>query len=394
MTVTDNLTTEGVPGAGTGRPTTGAVSVRGLRKSYDRTVGKDSVYAIDDVSFEIPRGEFLTLLGPSGCGKTTTLRCVAGLERATEGRIQMGDTVVLDSSTGKHVRTEDRPIAMVPQSYGIWPHMTVYDNAAFPLHHGRNRRRKKDVRGRVLEVLEQVGLSGMAGRWATQLSGGQQQRLALARALLGDPQVLLLDEPLSNLDAKLRARLRHELREFQQQFGVTALYVTHDQAEALALSDTVVVMNHGRIEQIDSPAGLYDHPRTSFVADFIGSANLIPAEGAAPGQDGVVVARTAVGAVTCARPTPGVSAEKHTGGFVCVRPEDVELRRTQGSDQVAGSEFAAVVEAAEFLGDRLEVVVRAADVRLAAFTRPSLGLRPGDAVGVRLGPGSTSYLTN
>ena len=368
-----------------------AVSVRDLRKSYARNPGPDATYAVDGVSFEIPRGSFLTLLGPSGCGKTTTLRCVAGLEQATGGRIEMGDTVVFDAAGGTQVRTEDRPIAMVPQSYGIWPHMTVLDNAAFPMRHGRNRRPKKEVRDRALSVLDQVGLAGVADRWATQLSGGQQQRLALARALLGDPEVLLLDEPLSNLDAKLRVRLRHELREFQEQFGVTALYVTHDQAEALALSDVVVVMNQGNIEQIDDPAGLYDHPRSAFVADFIGSANLIPVQEASPNGP-AMVARTAVGSITCGRITPGVAGQSSTGGFVCVRPEDVEVRRVE-PDAVDASEVAAVIESAEFLGDRLEVVARAADLRLSAFTRTGLGLRPGDRVGVRLDPGSTSYLT-
>ncbi|MFD7073670.1 ABC transporter ATP-binding protein [Nocardioides sp. NPDC059952] len=370
----------------------GSVTVSNLRKTYDRSPGKDSAYAVDGVSFEIPRGSFLTLLGPSGCGKTTTLRCVAGLEQASSGRITMGGQVVFDSATKKAVRTEDRPIAMVPQSYGIWPHMTVLDNASFPLRHGRNRQRGKDVRKRALEVLEQVGLAPMADRWATQLSGGQQQRLAFARALLGDPEVLLLDEPLSNLDAKLRERLRHELREFQQEFGVTALYVTHDQAEALAMSDIVVVMNHGVIEQIGTPAEIYDFPRTSYVADFIGSANLVPVLEASRSGD-VVVAGTPVGRVTCGRRTQATTWERREGGFVCVRPENIEVRPV-GNGGVTESEFPATVESAEFLGDRMEVVVAAADVRLKAVARAGAGLRPGDAVGVRFDPATTGYLTS
>ncbi|MGH3974655.1 MAG: ABC transporter ATP-binding protein [Pseudonocardiaceae bacterium] len=390
MTVTDNARIQDMSDAATAA--SGSVTVTDLRKTYDRSPGKDSAYAVAGVSFEIPRGSFLTLLGPSGCGKTTTLRCVAGLEQASSGRITMGGHVVFDSETKQAVRTEDRPIAMVPQSYGIWPHMTVLDNAAFPLRHGRNRQRGKDVRKRALDVLEQVGLAPMADRWATQLSGGQQQRLAFARALLGDPEVLLLDEPLSNLDAKLRERLRHELREFQQEFGVTALYVTHDQAEALAMSDIVVVMNHGVIEQIGAPAEIYDFPRTSYVADFIGSANLIPVLEASMSGD-VVVAGTPVGRVTCGRRTQATTWDRREGGFVCVRPEDVEVRST-ADGAITESEFPAEVVSAEFLGDRLEVVVQAADVRLKAFARAGAGLRPGEAVGVRLDPASTSYLTN
>lgn len=395
MTITDNRRTQIMSQTMSRQEsadTVGSVTVSGLRKTYDKTPGKDSAYAVDGVSFEIPRGSFLTLLGPSGCGKTTTLRCVAGLEDASEGRITMGDTVVLDSASGRSVRTEDRPIAMVPQSYGIWPHMTVLDNAAFPLRHGRHRKQQKDVRTRALDVLEQVGLAPMADRWATQLSGGQQQRLALARALLGDPEVLLLDEPLSNLDAKLRSRLRHELREFQQQFGVTALYVTHDQAEALALSDTVVVMNGGVIEQIGPPEEIYDHPSTSFVADFIGSANLIAATEASPGPDGTIHTRTAVGKITCGRSGDGGPQDVSGAGFVCFRPESVHVQRLDSADRAGEHEFSADVEMAEFLGDRLELVLRAAEVRLTAVVHPSTQLRAGDVVGVRLDPASTSYL--
>ncbi|UDY23923.1 ABC transporter ATP-binding protein [Nocardioides sp. Kera G14] len=372
----------------------GSVLIEGLRKSYDRAVKKGSAYAIDGVSFEIPQGSLVTLLGPSGCGKTTTLRCVAGLEQATEGRITMGGKVVFDSAGGRIVRTEDRPIAMVPQSYGIWPHMTVLDNAAFPLRHGRHRMPRRDARTRTLEVLEQVGLAGMADRWATQLSGGQQQRLALARALLGDPEVLLLDEPLSNLDAKLRVRLRHELREFQQRFGITALFVTHDQTEALTMSDTVVVMNSGVVEQIGTPEEVYDFPRTAFVADFIGSANLVPVELASQDTAGDVLASTAVGTLHCGRRTAGSTGTQGEGGFVFVRPENVEVRRLEATDDPGDCDFTAVVESAEFLGDRLEVVVGAAEVRITAFARSGSGVRPGDRVGVRLDPASTSYLAS
>lgn len=374
-------------------PTTStAVAVRGLRKSYDRQTTPTSTYAVDGVSFDVPRGEFLTLLGPSGCGKTTTLRCIAGLEHATEGQIEMAGRTVFDAAAKTNVRSEDRPIAMVPQSYGIWPHMTVFDNAAFPMRHGRNRRRGQDIKARATEVLEQVGLAPMADRWATQLSGGQQQRLALARALLGDPEVLLLDEPLSNLDAKLRVSLRQELRAFQERFGVTAVYVTHDQSEALALSDTVIVMNGGRIEQIDPPDRLYNYPRTVFVADFIGSANLLPVQEAFP-SGGSMIAQTAVGAVHCARPTPDQVGQRQSGGFVCVRPENIDVRPINGK-ATADDEFIGRIESAEFLGDRLELVIQVADTKFKVAARADLGCGPGEDVVVHLDPSSTSYLAS
>jgi iron(III) transport system ATP-binding protein len=370
-----------------------AVAVRGLRKSYSRQAKEAPTYAVDGVSFDVPRGQFLTLLGPSGCGKTTTLRCIAGLEQATEGQIEMAGHVVFDAASKTNVRPEDRPIAMVPQSYGIWPHMTVLDNAAFPMRHGRNRRRGQDIKARATEILEQVGLASVADRWATQLSGGQQQRLALARALLGDPEVLLLDEPLSNLDAKLRVSLRQELRAFQERFGVTAVYVTHDQSEALALSDIVIVMNQGHIEQIDPPDRLYNFPRSTFVADFIGSANLIPVQDASPSAGGAMIAQTAVGTVMCARPTPGQATQRQSGGYVCVRPENIEVRPVNGTIP-ADDEFVGRIESAEFLGDRLELVIRAADITFKVAARAGLGCGPGEDVVVRLDPSTTSYLAN
>lgn len=378
--------------------TANSIVITELRKSYDRTADGETTYAVDGVSFDVPKGQFVTLLGPSGCGKTTTLRCVAGLERATGGRIEMAGQVVFDVPQKRHVRPEDRPIAMVPQSYGIWPHMTVIDNAAFPMRHGRNRRRGQEVRKRAMDMLEQVGLAGMADRWATQLSGGQQQRLAFARALLGDPEVLLLDEPLSNLDAKLRGKLRQELRSFQEQFGVTALYVTHDQGEALALSDMVVVMNQGHVEQIDRPERLYDHPRSAFVADFIGSANLLPVQDVSPRGDGDgVIAKTEVGTVVCLRSSGDRDHRPGSGGFVCVRPEDVQVRAAARGEAPAApgdEEFLGTVESSEFLGDRLELVVRAADVPITVSARAGLGCRPGEEVVVRFDPATTSYLAN
>lgn len=243
------------------------IAVRSLLKSFG------DVVALHRIGFEVAEGEFVSLLGPSGCGKTTTLRCIAGLERGEEGTIQIGDRVVSDFGANLVAPPEQRDIGMVFQSYAIWPHMTVFRNVAYPLIARRVSRAKIDQA--VRETLKLVDMTEFIERPATNLSGGQQQRVALARALVAEPRVLLLDEPLSNLDAKLRDQMRVELRQIQQTLGVTAVYVTHDQAEAMALSDRVIVMNSGRIEQIGSPREIYQSPVTAFVAEFVGSSNFL-----------------------------------------------------------------------------------------------------------------------
>jgi ABC-type Fe3+/spermidine/putrescine transport system ATPase subunit len=237
----------------------------------DLVVRYGDVTAVDNISFAIAPGELVTLLGPSGCGKTTTLRSVAGLETPTGGSIRLnGDTVYSDR---RNVPAEKRGVSMVFQSYAIWPHMTVFDNVAYGLR--VRKLPQKEVRQNVERVLDLVQMQGFAARPASKLSGGQQQRVAVARAIAFSPSVLLFDEPLSNLDAKLRAEMRVELRELQRRLDITSLYVTHDQEEALAISDRVIVMNDGKIEQIGSPEDIYNRPLSRFVADFVGSANLI-----------------------------------------------------------------------------------------------------------------------
>jgi len=227
-----------------------------------------AIVAVDDVSLEIPAGRLVTLLGPSGCGKTTTLRMIAGLEHPTAGRVFIGgeDVTPLPAST--------RSVTMVFQSYALFPHLTVFENIAYGLR--IMKLPPAQVAQKVAQVLDLVGLPGIGARFPAHLSGGQQQRVALARALVMQPKVLLFDEPLSNLDAKLRKRVRAEIRELQQRLGITSIYVTHDQAEALALSDVIVVMNAGKVEQIGTPVDLYRRPATPFVANFIGEANLLP----------------------------------------------------------------------------------------------------------------------
>ncbi len=234
------------------------------------------VRAVDGVSFTVDEGQFYTLLGPSGCGKTTTLRCIAGLERPDGGSIELDDIAVVSDKV--FIPTYQRDIGMVFQSYAVWPHMTVYENVAFPLRVGKQHLRADAIRERIDKALTLVGLEQYAKRMATQLSGGQQQRLSLARAIVREPKVLLLDEPLSNLDAKLRERMRGELSVIQRRLGVTTLFVTHDQIEALSMSDRIAVMDGGRIVQEGDPQEIYQRPVNEFVASFIGSTNLFMGE--------------------------------------------------------------------------------------------------------------------
>ncbi len=223
--------------------------------------------AVDDINVNIKPGDFVTLLGPSGCGKTTTLRMIAGFESPDEGEIYLGDQAINELTPNK------RDTAMVFQSYALFPHMNIFDNVAYGLK--LRKVPKAEIRTRVFDMLKLVGLEGMENRFTNQLSGGQQQRVALARALIVEPGVLLFDEPLSNLDAKLRVYMRTEIRRIQQQFGITAIYVTHDQSEAMSISDNIIIMNKGRIAQMGTPQQVYYNPASEFVADFIGEANFL-----------------------------------------------------------------------------------------------------------------------
>jgi iron(III) transport system ATP-binding protein len=257
------------------------IEVRGLTAAYDGKV------VVKNISFSVASGEHLSLLGPSGCGKSTTLRCIAGLETPVEGEITIDGEPVFSSKKKINVPTERRKLSMVFQSYAIWPHMTVFENVAYGLR--IQRASEAEVKSRVADVLQMVGMEDFTMRPATELSGGQQQRVALARSYASRPKAILLDEPLSNLDARLRTRMRDEIKELQRQFALSTIYVTHDQEEAMAISDRIIVMRDGRIEQAGKPLDIYDTPCSRFVADFIGAANILA---------GVWVGFSASGALT------------------------------------------------------------------------------------------------
>ncbi len=310
------------------------LTLRGLRKEFPGHDGTDSVVAVSNANLEVPKGTLVTLLGPSGCGKTTLLRMIAGFEEPTSGQVLFGERDVTNHPPNR------RDAAMVFQSYAIFPHLNVFDNVAFGLK--LQRLSAREVRERVARVMEVTGLTGYEKRSPSQLSGGQQQRVALARCIVMEPRLLLFDEPLSNLDAKLREQMRVEIRELQQRLGITTVYVTHDQVEAMSISDVVVVMEKGHIMQVGSPEDIYARPANRFVADFIGKANFAPAE--------VVDARTArVGG----REVHVQPHEFQPGSEVTLmlRPEAVELDRESG-------QFEGTVERAMFLGSVMECLVR------------------------------------
>ncbi|WP_114285844.1 ABC transporter ATP-binding protein [Candidatus Halocynthiibacter alkanivorans] len=334
-----------------------SVSFQGVSKVY----GKD-VLAVDDVSLDIEPGTLVTLLGPSGCGKTTTLRMIAGLEMATKGKILIG---------GKDVTSlpaTDRDVSMVFQSYALFPHMTVMENVSYGLKFSGFD--KSETRDRAMAGLDLVGLGGFGARLPSELSGGQQQRVAVARALVLEPQVLLFDEPLSNLDAKLRRQVREEIREIQQNLGLTVVYVTHDQEEALAVSDRIVVMRNAGIAQVGTPRELFDAPADRFVADFIGEANLLDCAIETVEGDMAQINLSGYRHQLDAR---GMSPGPAT---VAIRPS--RLRLTPGAD---GDGIAAQIEKATYVGSRMEYIVAAEFGQVFAVSdNVDAPLSPGDAV--------------
>ncbi|HKY07190.1 MAG TPA: ABC transporter ATP-binding protein [Candidatus Binatia bacterium] len=343
------------------------IDIRSLTKIFK--TGSEAVRAVDDVDLRVAEKEFFVLLGLSGSGKTTLLRCVAGLEKADGGEIKLGQDVVSAPDRGIFIPAEDRALGMVFQSYAVWPHMTVFDNVAFPLTNGKKRLPRQAVRERVMNALGLVQLASFAERPVPFLSGGQQQRVALARALAVEPKVLLMDEPLSNLDARLREEVRDEIRGLAKKLGITVLYVTHDQVEAMALADRIAVMSGGKILQIGGAEELYHAPESRSVGEFLGSLNEFPGTVG----DGASIT-IAMGILQCAAPN-GATKEV----IVAVRPEDVGLSpEPTGQD----NEFSAQLVSRVFLGDITLYNLAAAGQKLRAK-------RAG--VDRRLEPGSTVY---
>jgi len=324
------------------------LKIVGLKKAFITEGGR--VGAVQGVDFEVGAGEVFALLGPSGCGKTTTLRCVAGLETPDGGEIWIRDQMVFSGNGRTEVPVYKRGVGMVFQSYAIWPHMTVFENVAFPLVRGGFRVRKSEVKQRVISALRMVQMEGMEDRPAPLLSGGQQQRVVLARALVYEPKVLLLDEPLSNLDAKLRQEMRLELRELVTRLNVTTLYVTHDQEEALVLADRIAVMQDGVLKQAGTPREIYLRPGNDFVARFVGEANLVPAlVERVPSGDGMGMVSSAMGLLECWLPR---SVGMKESVSIVFHPETVVVHT--GSCGHEQNVFPGSVRRAVFVGSRLQ----------------------------------------
>ncbi|HTN70712.1 MAG TPA: ABC transporter ATP-binding protein [Methylomirabilota bacterium] len=350
------------------------LEVRNLVKTFGK------VTAVDDVSFRVEQGEVVTLLGPSGCGKTTTLRIVAGFEKPNGGEVEIAGRLVVSTSKGIAVAPEKRDIGMVFQSYAIWPHMTVFENVAFPLR-VRHANREK-IKRRVEETLDLVGLGSFSDRPAILLSGGQQQRVSLARALVYSPSVLLLDEPLSNLDAKLREQMRIELKRLQERISVTVLFVTHDQIEAMSLSTRLALMNQGRIEQIGTPQDVYENPQTPFAEDFLGRILRFKGTITEKQQSCQIVEFDGLHNVQIRVPEAADTAVVGKRVLVAIRPEDVRLEKEDAGGR--SNVIRCEVENVLHLGREFELVLRIGD-RLYTLTVPrERATKFGRAVGLYL----------
>ena len=340
--------------------------------------------AVDGISFGIPKGAFLTLLGPSGCGKTTTLMSVAGLHTIDGGRIKVGDTVFTSPKEGLFLPPEKRDIGMVFQSYAIWPHMTVAANVAYPLE--IRKIEQSEIDDRVADVLALVGLTAEADKMATNLSGGQQQRASLARAIVSHPRLLLFDEPLSNLDLKLREQMRVELKRIQNEVGITSIYVTHDQSEALVMSDEIIVMSKGNIEQRGGPLEIYSRPVNEYVSNFIGVANLLKGKVLEVKEPGQGVFELAQGGKQVQMPcllSPGIAAGEDA--VLSVRPENVHAVREKDADTTLEGEVTFAI----FLGSHVDCRVQWGDFEWKVIAHPRTRLKAGEKVYLKFDPEHT-----
>jgi len=359
------------------------VVVKNLKKMFS-----GGVQAVNDVSFRVKKGEFLTLLGPSGCGKTTTLRCIAGLEKPEAGEIEIDGEVYYSAAKKVNVSPDRRNIGMVFQSYAVWPHMNVFDNVAYGLR--MKKVEEKKVKEKTSWAIDLVGLQGLAERSVTKLSGGQQQRVAVARALAYNPKVLLFDEPLSNLDAKLRERMRLELIKLQREIGITSIYVTHDQAEAMVISDEIIVMHNGVIEQIGDAQNIYNQPRNRFVADFIGLANFLDGEvkqrEAEGGKYGVVKVSDGMNHYE-AKSRMADDLREGDPVLLFFRPENASL-----TDETAASEslnsFPGEITTLVYLGNYIDCRIQAGAKEIRAQVAVGENWKVHDRVFVRVNPQS------
>jgi ABC-type Fe3+/spermidine/putrescine transport system ATPase subunit len=360
----------------------GFLRIENLYKTFDRVV------AVNRINLDIEEGEFFTLLGSSGCGKTTTLRMVGGLEKPDGGAIYLGDHCLAARERNIFVKPEKRDMGMVFQSYALWPHMTVFENVSYPLKlRGLSR---SDIRAKVAEVLGLVGLGGLEDRPAPALSGGQQQRVALARALVFSPKVLLLDEPLSNLDAQLREEMRRELKALQQRVRITVLFVTHDQIEALSLSDRIAIMKFGVLEQVGTPEQVYYYPATPFVRDFLGKTFLLPGEVAAVSDQQVEIKVQGIGASALQLQRNNVISSSNgfptvgQAAMVAIRPEKIALTDTVSERQ--SNVIEGTLQSVQFLGDRYEYTVTLGAQTRVIVSPEARQLKQGNKVFLELKP--------
>jgi iron(III) transport system ATP-binding protein len=354
------------------------LTIRGLCKTY-ATIG-GAVRAVDRVDLDIAEGRFLSLLGPSGSGKTTTLRCVAGLEDIDAGSIRIGETEVANAAAAVHAPAYDRDIGMVFQSYAIWPHLDVFENVAYPLRVRRPRPPKNEIAREVMEALSLVAMQDLARRPATALSGGQQQRVALARALVRRPRLLLLDEPLANLDVRLREQMQREISDLVRRLEVTTLAVTHDQGEAMAMADRIAVMEGGRVAQEDTPRQLYERPRTAFVASFLGSGSVLPAliESVSTDSTGVLILAGGAGRLQVELPHGCRAGDRVE---VALHGEDLSVSGSPGDHAI--NTVAGRIERLVFRGSFVECSLRVGD-HLVKATLPAAPQDSGMAPGTQM----------
>ena len=344
------------------------LSIASLTKSYPNTIG-GRYLALNDINLEVGTGTFLTLLGPSGCGKSTLLNLIAGLDRPSGGAISINGRTVYDAARNLFVPPAERNIAMVFQSYAIWPHMTVRENVEFPLRYGANRvRDRAQLTAQAAEALEKVRLSEFADRPAPLLSGGQQQRVSLARALAQKPSILLLDEPLSNLDASLREEMQKEIRSIVSGEGMTAVYVTHDQKEALSMSDVIAVMREGKVEQIGTPQEIYFHPRNRFVAEFLGSSNLVEAKVEhVDSATGRILTDTILGKI-CIERKAGRPVSPGQDLTLVLKQEDLRIINGGSTNGAPINLLALPVTKKAFYGSRMEIMCMKDGLSISIYT--------------------------